>query len=1410
MGSAIAALGLCGLILVLILIRFEPARRRADGWQLGSGRLCPAGQAQALPSGGTVSPGEYTAKEGVKLSSGSILLEVEKASAFLIAPGRGLPRVLSGRIHVRASEALELGRLEAIPLEEVQLTLEPGGFVVMEGRVRIGGDVLEKGARWALEDRGEEGAVGEASPGSATEASTGEPPRYPAGRALDAATGLGISGARVLAVFFHGAQVRGTDRLDAALGEEAFLASAGVPGAATYPPLHMEATETEEDGSFSLPLLAPEDPRLSVFVQIDHPLYAPEAEALAGRDRIDGRWAEREIRLRKAASVRVEIVDPDGKPLARAPVAVTGRREGFDFLGPEEPSLSGIGRIVKRDPPRLLFTGDDGALRLAYADSAYDLELLHPFYHLYLREPNLEMLGLLTIRLPLEGALRLGARPGLLEQHLLVDLDGAPIESAEVEVALEGMPPLRLLSDEAGWVRLGLWPYPFGEPPLSYSRPRQGSLTVLTTGLFKRGAAVSFPSLEKGVVVEGRPAGRLAFRTVTGEAGASKAILPDGVETSLDLTLSSRSADGEVEFRGALPEPGVEFEISLSGYLPARVVAPARARSATEVDLGEVFFSPGWSREVVLSGGGPDSYRGTRLHVSPAGGLPFEQTYWPPDAGRVTVGGLLEGVYTFGVEGPRIRTYSGAFEIVESELDTPIEIPLTLSDEEDVVLSGRVIELPPLDATRSEVVESYFLAGVAEPLTFPPYKLSPDGVFGSLRRLRAVTGVRVAITSHLELGAEAILARLEGPPIFLAGDLRLRPQPHAEISFHVEGLGRVAPPLRAELRGEEGLEKLARLRVKRRKLFLDNLRPGNYSLRWLGARGEEEVFGFRVPNGTLSRIEGTAFRSPLPEETIEVLVTDQHGRPIEAAAIFPRAESSDLEVDEPGVGLATLEPGKKTVFEVKAPGYLDAHVEVEAGGTVPNHISLYPPAAAAAVLLDESGGRLDGTVTISWEPLTPSPITHGSPRTVLVERGELRAGDLPPLPLLFTLRLSRSDLAIRREWTLPDPSVTRGRECDLGVLRFEETRTLRGAVRLPDGSPALEGVVALVPPKDAYRFPLKEGGTARARYSTKCDAQGVFLLDGLPLDLSPDLVLVAHQAGLGDDVEDPVDWASPSHDLTLTPAASLHIDVGYRDGVVRDAFGFWLEYWRDPADKDSGVQLGEVVPQLFGGRRYEAVEPGHYRLKWGLREPYEPVPALFQEADVVPGLETRIALRLEGRALGGKARINGAPVKRGWILLTDHPGPSGQTTVGRIVDGEFLLLDPPDSFRAYAAVVPEGKPQPLQNIARGEALPAPVRNYRAVLRDGLLQFDYVAHDLTLRLGDGFLARHQGAVVSFEHYEWDRSRFRAYPDEELIESPTVEWHLLSPGPQRITVRSAKGSLIFTESLDLREDRVVELR
>ncbi len=328
----------------------------------------------------------------------------------------------------------------------------------------------------------------------------------------------------------------------------------------------------------------------------------------------------------------------------------------------------------------------------------------------------------------------------------------------------------------------------------------------------------------------------------------------------------------------------------------------------------------------------------------------------------------------------------------------------------------------------------------------------------------------------------------------------------------------------------------------------------------------------------------------------------------------------------------------------------------------------------------------------------------------------------------------------------------------------------------------------------AWRFPLRDPRDPLAvRYKARTDVEGGFVIEELPLDLSTDLVLLAHLEGYGDAYEFPLDLEVETHEFQLEPAASLELDVGYEDGVVRDEYRFSLEYQADPADPETRTELGEIPAQLFGLNTFSEIEPGTYRVKWGPRDAYEPIPPLYEEVRVEPGTITRLTLLLEGRELRGKASLNGRLVAAGWVLLTDSPGVSGSTRVGRVIDGRFLMIDPPRSVLVYGAVIPERKPQPLQDIPRGEALPVRVRGYLAALRNGFLAFAYTGHNLRLKFTGDFLARYPGAYLTFPHYEWRDGRFSTYKDREPITGPLVRFDLLPPGVHNFTVRSERGAL-----------------
>lgn len=1405
MAGSVILLALAGILLVTFRERDSGA---GGGWRLESGSLSLPGGQSLEAVGAPLEPGVYVVRELTVLARGRARLEARPGSRIRLQEAQPVPRVLEGALLVSLEGPTRLGPFLLEDESPAEVLLGPQGIIVTRGRLRAWGRLLTTGARAGNLHSGE----GMFTPREeASPMETGPPPLVPAGQVVDASTGRGVAGARVRATAFHGAGGPVASRTSG-LGESAAGESPGqaaaldVPAAGTWPPLHREVVQTDESGSFVLPAIEPEDPRLALYLEVTHPSYAPQEAVLPPRTTTDGVWLESRIELRAARTVGVEIVDEDGNALPDLPVKVTPHSERHDLLG-ESVTFSRTFRLVRADAPRLLHTDESGILQLAASDAPYDFELLHPLLHLYYRDVDAEMIERVRLLLPYEGTFRLSAHAGWVESHVLVDGAGFPVGDSEIEVRLEGMTPRRVRTDSTGRFSIGVLPFSAEESPVGYTHPRVGSLRVLTPEYYQREVEVAFPAVESLVPLSAAPAGRLRLRLTTLRDGAPVPVPADGVRTSLDgwMTQVRRTQEGLVEYRGDPPGPGEIVEVFVPGYLPVVTVVPATGRAQRDVELGSLLLDPGWTQEIRLAGVDPEGLRGAVLTV----GLPGRESWAHRLSveGRTTlkVSGLHRGVYRLGVEGPGMTTFTGDFLIQEAHLSEPLVLPLSWTPVEEVVVAGRVVDLSDPEDFLSLVVESYRILGEEKPLVFPAYPLSPSGRIGSHRRLDGVLGVDVVVVSPRGQIAESAVRRLPGdPPVFFTEDLRFLPRPRAEVTFRVAGLGRVGPPLSVAVDGPTGVEHLARPAVRRRRLVVENLYPGNYTLRWLAAGGGEEAVGFQVPPALSSVLAIDAVRSPAEIEGLEVLVTDSAGTPLEGAHLSP--DFPGPRAPDPGVYVVRVRPGESNRFEVSLEEFLTARVEVAPGGVIPTHVPMYRPASFRAELVAPGGELVEGRVRISWEPPTPSPIFYGTPLEVPVHRGQLLVRAVPPLPRRFTLRLGDSDVAIRRDWTFPEGELVE----DVGVLRFEETRSLQGTVLLPDGSPGAGATVALVPPGKALRLPFRDGGISEARYSVEADAQGAFEFQGLPIDLFPVPALVARLAGYGDALEEPLDLTRPRHPLVLRPEAGLVIDAGYADGMERPSYGFWLEYSRDPSDPDATLQLGELSPGLPGGSVHRGIEPGRYRVRWGLRSPYEPLPGRFREVDVVPGVESVLRMRIEGDTLRGRARLNGAPVERGWVLITDQPGPQGVTSVGRIVDGEFLVVDPPRALRGYAAVVPEASPQPLQNIPRGEALPVLCRNYRSALRSGRLDLDYEAWNLTIRLRGDFLSRHPGATLHFDGYVAERNSLKRVPREELLETPTVTLFLLEPGLHRIAVRSSRGTLIHARTVDLREDQVVEIR
>jgi hypothetical protein len=1417
---ALAFVASLAVVFTLIAVRSRhpgPALERARAaWAVAGGAVAADGPGSAGRAATTKTAllpgGTYRAVGEAEITSpGGLAVRLRAGTRFRLEPGAALPTVLSGEADVETAEPLRLGVLEIAPIELSRLVFDSEGFTIASGRIEAGGRLLESGERFDF-------AAGPAEPPVAPEAPAGEPALAlaRAGRVISAATDHPIAGAVVRATAFHGTPAPSPPSGDLEREGPGFDAAADLAAAATWPPLHVEQVATADDGSFALTRFAPDDPRISIHLQVEHPGHGPETAILADRW-ADGRWPEVEVRLRPAMTVRLEVAFSDGTPLAEAPLRVAAWGEGYDFLEAGPVELGWNGALLRRGPDRVLWTDEKGALHLPFTGHPFDLDCLHPAYYLYHRDLFFEMVGVLTLTPRLREPFRAEARTGAIQrrQVLLRPHVAGPATAAagtEVEVAFAHLRPRRLRTDEGGWFEIGIEPLPENVPAPTLSEPLPGRLTILAPELPGAGAPVFVPSVEEQVAVHATLPGRIAFRAVDEET--LEPVPPERIHIFPDLTVLRRGVDGRVECRGVLPPTGSAIEVSISGRLPWRGLLPGTAGG--DIDLGDVPFARGWEREAVLADVPAEVLPGAALLVRDESVTPPGESRYPLGGdGRVLLTGLHRGSFTFALEGPLASAFAGSFSMLESDLVEPLVLEFPIVSAEEVAVHGRVVDLEPLDAAAALVIERFLIAGAPEPVAFPPYPLAPDGSFGSVRRLAGVLAAEVTVLGSAEFGALVVVERGGGPPVFAAGEVRLGPRTHAEVSFVSEGLRRVTPPFVIRLRGEEGAERLARLRVRKRNLFIDGLLPGTYSLLWHGPQNQEETHAIEAPRGGPLRIASTATRSALAEEIVEVLVTDAGGQPIPGARVVPPAPPNPhLAPEEPGVLLARAFPLGRTSFVIEAPGFLTAHLEVEPRTPIPSHVILYRPAAATALLLDAAGERFTGDVAVSWEPLAPGPITYGAPLAVAVTNGVFETGGLPAVPLRFTLAPGQAaGVSIRREWTFAE-----GENQELGILRFAESRRLSGRVVFPDGTPAAGAAVALVPRGDARRFPYRPHPLERARFSVKADALGEYALEGLPVEPLGDLVLGAYLPGWASAREDPVDFGLETHDFVCEPEAVLELDAGYDEHApesVRSAYAFTLDYLPPGVTPDGrfieegAISLGEVAPPGPDTEVFAGIEPGTYRLRWGLRKAYPRLPGTAVEAFVPPGEARLITLRAGGRVLGGSVTLNGTRLDRGWVILTADPA-SGVASVGRVREGKLVLADPPEDTRAYVAVIPERTPQPLQNTARGEALPVLLRDYRGDLRDGSLRADYRAHDLTVRFTGDFLARHPRAYLVAEHYEWERGRFRGFDAEEAITGSEVTFHLLPPGPRSVSVRSERGSLVVQYRIDLQEDSVLEVR
>ncbi len=1210
-------------------------------------------------------------------------------------------------------------------------------------------------------------------------------------RIYDAASGAAVTGAAARMSAYHGS-------VD--------------PAFAAHPRLEFDSGVVASDGSLAVPAFRPNDPNLLVHVQIDHPDYAAATVVLHRRPDDAARWQPRDVYLRRASTARVRLVTIEGEPLVEAPVRVTTVRGSSDLRDSGEVWIAprSRGQLVAANESTVFYTDAAGDLRLPYVTGFCLLELLAPVYELVHHDPFFEEpeRGRIRYHAPLDGSLGiLQAEPRQRYTLTLFDLDGAIVRDTRVEAVVHD----RVQSsrtDEQGRVTLGV------AVPTSLTQPTVASLTTLSPDYFQR--TVTFPAPREPAVATlgARTAPRLRFRAlrvVDDVERPVEPITPSSVQLAHEMTLVRLDGDGGVHYVGELPPAGIALEIFISGFLPRYVTTPPLPIGAAELDLGDIVFDPGWTREVDLRGLRleTDDCRGCSVLVSSEGDPHLVHRYVADRAERVLLGGLSRGFYTVTIEGPDLATRTTRFEMLESLQAAPLSFDGAWVHHSRVRSAGAVHSVAESEFAGAEVIELYQVAGTEGEVKSVSYPLAPDGSFGTTLEMENMDLLRVGVVTPqgrvaLGVGGEPIAVGKDRW-LYEFGLLNFLKRPSARIDFIAPGLGRVEPPHRVSVHDAAGFSQLARFRVYERSLWIDSLLPGAYDLRWQVGDGAEATVGLVIRSNEELRVR--VERSVLPEETIEILVVDRDRRPIESAAVSPSGRSFGVDRDAlpPGIHLTRIRTRETTTLRVEAPGFVHATATIEAGGVAPSEVILYGAARAKGLVLDADGLPAVGELWIDWRPLKPSRISYGDRIAVELTDGRFVVDELPALPLEFTFRLADSSIQVQRTASL----VADDEIHDFGTLPLIETRSLSGTVFLPDGSRAAGADVLLVDER-FLRVPLRSLAERDVRFRATTDSQGAFELREIPLALDADLLLVARLDGYGDAFAARPDLGESSYELQLSPAAGLELAVGYLDAAARPEFRFALEFQPDPEDVTTRTELGEIPAELYGANVYENIEPGLYRVTWGPRDAYEPIAPLTEEVVVVPGEIRSLHLTLEGRELRGTASLNGQAVERGWILLTDEPGASS-SRVGRIVDSRFLVVDPPLGFQVYGAIVPEGKPQAQQNIARGEALPLRVPLYDQARRNGFLRFDYVAYDLRLKFSEEFLHRYPGAQLVYDQYRWDGSRFVSYKASELVAASFVDFRLLRPAVYRLSLRTASGGLIVARPIAIIDhDTEIELR
>jgi hypothetical protein len=134
-----------------------------------------------------------------------------------------------------------------------------------------------------------------------------------------------------------------------------------------------------------------------------------------------------------------------------------------------------------------------------------------------------------------------------------------------------------------------------------------------------------------------------------------------------------------------------------------------------------------------------------------------------------------------------------------------------------------------------------------------------------------------------------------------------------------------------------------------------------------------------------------------------------------------------------------------------------------------------------------------------------------------------------------------------------------------------------------------------------------------------------------------------------------------------------------------------------------------------------------------------------------------------------------------------------------VTGGRFTAPVPRNSRRAWAALIPERRPQPLPDLLRGEALPVEVIDYERQLQQGFLPFQYTAYRLEITIAADILAKYPDLEIEFPHYRWTPRGYHQEPARESIAASPFVLNLLTFNRFNLRISGRGGFRHFQEVL-----------